>query len=289
MAANNRTRTSDSSTKATSFVRRLRSCCCPRRLSSRFSDLRASESGELTQALVENKATGPASTATQPSDRLEGGEVIVVGVNGEQHGQESSSLSMTTATTTTTIVAANNSGTCSNDEVIIISSSNAQNNSDIKQKVSVTSQESKTYSTKSTQANMTTESIDVNGVESSLIPNGIKTMESDTTSIIDVKSDGLSSPKAVRKISNGLADDTVACSEHGPSSRGDGVFEGSSERIEDNNGQNTPHKRLDSSTMTCGDLSATYSEVRTFLSIFYRLIISSIRFSIYPFISQSIQ
>lgn len=51
------------------LARRLRSCCCPHALATRFSDLRATESGELTQALVGDK---PAGASTNASDNVRG-------------------------------------------------------------------------------------------------------------------------------------------------------------------------------------------------------------------------
>lgn len=41
--------------KASALARVLRACCCPHGLGTRLSDLRATESGEITQALVGDK------------------------------------------------------------------------------------------------------------------------------------------------------------------------------------------------------------------------------------------
>lgn len=78
--------------KVSSLVRRLRACCCPHRLASRFSDLRASESGELTQALVGDKQT------TSPGVNSANVDGVATSSGGAVDGSNCDTTPLTTTT-----------------------------------------------------------------------------------------------------------------------------------------------------------------------------------------------
>ncbi|KAL8598754.1 hypothetical protein ACOMHN_033318 [Nucella lapillus] len=91
--------------RVSGLARSLRMCCCRRRMPSRFSDLRASESGELTQALVGDKQT--TSSGVNSSGGVDGGGVAD-GVRGR--GEDGGRHCDRSSTTTTTVLCASVSG-----------------------------------------------------------------------------------------------------------------------------------------------------------------------------------